>query len=40
MAALSYQDFVTCLHYSADMRETQKASIQQAFPDRIRLIRA
>ncbi len=32
MARLSYQVFVTSQHYSADMRETQKASCQQAFP--------
>lgn len=39
MARLSYQDTVTHRHYSAAMQETQKASFQQAFPYRIRLIR-
>ncbi len=39
MAPLSYQDRDTHRHYSSDMQETQKASLQQAFPYRIRLIR-
>lgn len=39
MAPLSYQDTVISLHYSAAMQKTQKASSQQAFPYRIRLIR-